>query len=127
MDNPAECPASYIEETQQSLDDTETFIKYVRSQARKAATLMAGGAAGVAGDDEADAASDIPSLVEPVITPRFLPSCSDTLLTGLGALAAKYDCHIQSHCSESHWVVDYGKERFGDTDAAVFERFGLLR
>ena len=41
-------------------------------------------------------------LVQPVITPRFIPTCTPELLEGLGALARKYDCHIQSHLSESH-------------------------
>ena len=67
------------------------------------------------------------ALVQPVITPRFLPSCTDELLRGLGDLAAKYGCHVQSHCSESKWVVGYARDRFGATDAAVYDRFGLLR
>ena len=30
-------------------------------------------------------------LVQPVITPRFAPTCDEELLTGLGHLAKKYD------------------------------------
>ena len=40
-------------------------------------------------------------LVQPVITPRFIPTCSPELLQGLGDLAHKYNCHVQSHISES--------------------------
>ncbi|KAG6893034.1 hypothetical protein C0992_011490, partial [Termitomyces sp. T32_za158] len=42
-------------------------------------------------------------LVEPVLTPRFVPTCSDKLLVGLGALAAAdtQGLRIQSHLAES--------------------------
>ena len=36
-----------------------------------------------------------------MITPRFVPSCSPALLQGLGDLARKHGCHVQSHISES--------------------------
>ncbi len=41
------------------------------------------------------------TLVHPVVTPRFVPSCSLPLLQGLGRLAREHDCHVQSHISES--------------------------
>ena len=41
------------------------------------------------------------SLVNPVVTPRFVPSCSLPLLQGLGRLAREHGCHVQSHISES--------------------------
>lgn len=62
----------------------------------------------------------------PVVTPRFIPSCTDEALTGLGALAAKHDTHIQSHCSESDWEHEYVLERLGKRDAAALRDFGLL-
>lgn len=40
-------------------------------------------------------------LVQPVVTPRFVPTCTPELLSGLGALAAQHGCHVQSHISES--------------------------
>ena len=40
-------------------------------------------------------------LVQPVITPRFVPTCSPELLARLGALARQHNCHVQSHISES--------------------------
>ncbi|WYJ92947.1 guanine deaminase [Enterococcus sp. 9D6_DIV0238] len=67
-----------------------------------------------------------PQGVYPVVTPRFIPSCTDKSLEGLGALAAKYDVHIQSHCSESDWAHEYVKERFGKNDAVALNEFGLL-
>jgi len=64
--------------------------------------------------------------VYPVVTPRFIPSCSDEALKGLGQLAAKYNTHIQSHCSESDWAHGFVKERFGKNDAFALNDFGLL-
>ena len=37
------------------------------------------------------------ALVEPVITPRFVPTCSDELLKGLGRLSAEQGLRVQSH------------------------------
>jgi|SouAtlMetagenome_1021521.scaffolds.fasta_scaffold49259_2 cytosine/adenosine deaminase-related metal-dependent hydrolase len=42
-------------------------------------------------------------LTRQVVTPRFIPTCSDTLLEGLGRLAAKHrarGCWVQSHLAE---------------------------
>ena len=56
---------------------------------------------------------NVARLVRPVVTPRFIPSCSEELLTGLGELAREYDCHVQSHCSESDWAHGHVLERLG--------------
>ncbi len=64
--------------------------------------------------------------VYPVVTPRFIPSCTDKVLKGLGKLAAKYDTHIQSHCSESDWAHGTVIDRFGKHDAFALNDFGLL-
>ncbi len=37
----------------------------------------------------------------PILTPRFIPSCSDALLSGLGALARRRGLPVQSHLSEN--------------------------
>ncbi|MGY3716858.1 guanine deaminase [Sutcliffiella cohnii] len=65
--------------------------------------------------------------VYPVVTPRFIPSCTDEALEGLGKLAAKYDTHVQSHCSESDWEHQFVKSRFQKNDAFALDGFGLLR
>ncbi|NXN74506.1 GUAD deaminase, partial [Himantopus himantopus] len=39
--------------------------------------------------------------VQPVITPRFGPSCTEDLLCALGDLAQARDLHVQSHISEN--------------------------
>ncbi len=66
-------------------------------------------------------------LVEPIITPRFLPACTDELLTGLGDLAETTGALVQTHCSESDWHHAYAFERFGKTDTSALDSFGLLR
>ena len=35
------------------------------------------------------------ALVEPVLTPRFVPTCSDELLKGLGRLSAEQDLRVR--------------------------------
>lgn len=46
----------------------------------------------------------------PIITPRFIPSCSDELMKGLGDIAKENNIKIQSHLSENMgeiaWVKD---------------------
>lgn len=49
-------------------------------------------------------------IVKPIITPRFVPTCSDDLLKGLGELAMKYNLPIQSHLSENQSEIDWVKE-----------------
>jgi guanine deaminase len=66
-------------------------------------------------------------LVEPIVTPRFIPACTDALLSGLAELAAASDVRIQTHCSESDWEHQYVIDRTGITDTAALEQFGLLR
>jgi guanine deaminase len=66
-------------------------------------------------------------LVLPVITPRFTPACTDDLLRGLGDLAARTGVLVQTHASESNWAHAQPLERFGITDTAALDGFGLLR
>ena len=63
----------------------------------------------------------------PVVTPRFIPSCTDEVLAGLGELAARYDVYVQTHCNEGQWEHDVVLERFGKTDPYALRDFGLLR
>jgi guanine deaminase len=66
-------------------------------------------------------------LVQPIITPRFVPACTDALLAALGDLAASTGVLVQTHCSESDWEHRYVLDRYGHTDAEALDRFGLLR
>lgn len=67
------------------------------------------------------------NLVQPIITPRFIPACTDETLRGLGALAAETGVPIQTHCSESDWEHNYVLDRFGVTDTEALDHFGLVR
>lgn len=47
---------------------------------------------------------------KPIMTPRFIPSCSDELLRGLGQLMLMYDVPLQSHLSENLGEIEYVKQ-----------------
>lgn len=49
-------------------------------------------------------------LVNPIITPRFIPSCNSELLKSLGDLAIKYNVPTQSHLSENLGEIDWVKQ-----------------
>ncbi|TYZ65833.1 hypothetical protein PybrP1_001560, partial [[Pythium] brassicae (nom. inval.)] len=68
------------------------------------------------------------ALVVPVLTPRFVPTCSPELLRGLGALAAKYGgLHIQSHAAESRDEEAFVEQLHpGRRDTALFQDAQLL-
>lgn len=55
------------------------------------------------------------SLVKPIITPRFVPSCSGELLSGLGMLCKKYNTPVQSHLSENKGEIQWVKELHPDS------------
>ncbi|MGG0741357.1 guanine deaminase [Niallia taxi] len=104
MDDPDQNPDYYRDaDSKTAIKDTEEFILAMKELAK-----------------------EVKQGVYPVVTPRFIPSCSDEALKGLGELAAKYDTHIQSHCSESDWAHQYVKDRFQKNDAFALHDFGLL-
>lgn len=67
-------------------------------------------------------------LISPIITPRFAPSCSSTLLTALGSLAAESNLPIQTHIAENPSELALVAECFPSHDsyAAVYNAHGLL-
>lgn len=65
-------------------------------------------------------------LVEPVITPRFVPTCSDDLLWGLGEIAERQSLRIQSHLAEAHDQVEWVRSERGIDDIEVFEKVSCL-
>ncbi len=66
--------------------------------------------------------------VRPAITPRFIPTCSGEVLTGLGKLAAKYQLPIHSHISEDIGEMEIVRGRYPeyDNDGDVYDSFGLM-
>lgn len=61
----------------------------------------------------------------PILTPRFIPSCTDALLGELGKIQRQYGLPVQSHLSESPgeiaWVRELcpGAKSYGDAYYAV--------
>ena len=85
--------------------------------------------AAVAGNEALIAEFNRPdALVRPIITPRFVPSCTPELLKACGELAAKYQLPVQSHLSENTseiaWVAELepNSENYGD----AYNRYGLF-
>ncbi len=104
MDNPDQTPDFYRDSSsKEALEQTEVFIQQLQQLQKKTSSELV-----------------------PVITPRFVPSCTDETLQGLGKLARKYNLPIQSHCSESIWEDHYAIDRFHQRDAEVLDKFGLL-
>ncbi|TKA56687.1 hypothetical protein B0A53_01882 [Rhodotorula sp. CCFEE 5036] len=98
---------SYIETTASSLADTETFIDKVR--------------------DLTAALPDEQRIVEPVVTPRFVPTCSIELMRGLATLAEQTGVRVQSHMCESQGMVEACREMLGGkSDVEVLDEVGLL-
>lgn len=50
------------------------------------------------------------SAVRPVITPRFIPSCSEKLMNGLGELQRQFGAAMQSHLSENLSEIEWVKQ-----------------
>lgn len=84
-------PDDYIETTEQSYNDTVEFVH-------------------LCGKDE---------IVQPTITPRFVPTCTPELMQKLGDLAKKEDVHIQSHVSENKDEIEWVKSLHPDVDHYV--------
>lgn len=65
-------------------------------------------------------------LIEPVLTPRFVPTCSDALLRGLGDLSRDRNLRVQSHMAEAHDQVAWVREERGMDDMEVFDKVYCL-
>ena len=64
----------------------------------------------------------------PIITPRFVPSCTDELMAELGKIQKKYDVPVQSHVSENLGEIEFvhqlrpNNEFYGD----VYDEYGIF-
>lgn len=67
-------------------------------------------------------------LVKPIITPRFVPTCTPELMKGLADLASKYDLPVQSHLSENTGEIAWVKELHPECPnyAEVYNQFKLF-
>lgn len=104
MDDARQCPDSYRDTSAAiAIEETRALIEFVKA---------------MPGNER--------RLIEPIITPRFIPACTDELLTGLGKLAAETGSAVQTHCSETDWEHEYVLKRTGRHDAVAIRDFGLM-
>lgn len=65
---------------------------------------------------------------EPILTPRFIPTCSDRLMERLKEIQTRYNLPLQSHLSENQGEISWVRELcpwaefYGD----AYDRFGLF-
>lgn len=64
----------------------------------------------------------------PIITPRFIPSCSRELLEQLGQLQARYGVAVQSHLSEDLSEIQFVQEVFPETRfyGQAYDKYNLF-
>lgn len=85
-------------------------------------------ASGAATVDWLDRVAGRYERTRPILTPRFIPSCSDALMERLHLIQREYQLPVQSHLSESPgeiaWVKELcpGAEHYG----GAYHRFGLF-
>lgn len=95
-------PDSLCEETEESAEETVAWIEEVQKRNYK--------------------------NTKPILTPRFIPSCTDELMRKLKEIQVKYQLPMQSHLSENYgeitWVQELCPESqfYGD----AYDQFGLF-
>ena len=68
------------------------------------------------------------SRVRPIVTPRFIPSCTPELLTACGEMARRYNLPVQSHLSENHGEIALVRQLEPESlhYADAYDRYGLF-
>ena len=66
--------------------------------------------------------------IHPILTPRFIPSCTPQLLQGLGELQKRYHLPLQSHLSENLGEIEWVKELCPESSCYgdAYDRYGLF-
>ncbi|CAM9238071.1 unnamed protein product [Choristocarpus tenellus] len=110
-------PDYYLETTDSSLSDTEAFVRHtlgLEYEGKEAEVTTTAGSS--------------PLLVTPVVTPRFVPTCTVELLQGLGKISSMYQIPVQSHLSESPQEIAWVKELHPECSSYsdVYRRYGLM-
>ena len=93
-------PDNYREETEGSLRETERFVEKAHSFRN----------------------------TFPILTPRFIPTCSDELMRGLSAIQKRTGLPAQSHLSENRSEIEWVKELVPDAAfyGDAYDIFGLF-
>ncbi|MDR2575290.1 MAG: amidohydrolase family protein [Treponema sp.] len=63
-----------------------------------------------------------------ILTPRFIPSCSDDLMRGLSGLRKEFNLPVQSHLSENRGEIEWVRELCPSSSGygAAYDDFGLF-
>lgn len=64
----------------------------------------------------------------PILTPRFIPSCTDELMRGLSEIQERFSLPVQSHLSENHAEIAWVKQLCPTSKnyADAYARFNLF-
>lgn len=65
---------------------------------------------------------------KPILTPRFIPSCTDELMQRLKEIQIKYQLPVQSHLSENYGEIQWVQELCPDSEfyGDAYDRFGMF-
>ncbi|KAI4166458.1 MAG: hypothetical protein LQ348_007807, partial [Seirophora lacunosa] len=105
MDRPATCPTTYRDASLDAgMQATRHVVRHIR------------------------ALDPAGTLVRPILTPRFAPSCTTAMLSALGTYAREENLPIQTHISETEAEVALVTRLFPDRKsyADVYDAAGLL-
>lgn len=100
------CPQPLICDTEQHLAGLQTLIQCLHDRQK----------------------DEINPLCKPIVTPRFIPSCTPDMLEQLGRMAQQYSLPVQSHLSENMAEIEWVKELEPDapTYAHAYHKYGLF-
>lgn len=94
-------PHYYVETTEQAIEDAERFVKSTLGRKNP--------------------------LITPVVTPRFVLSCTSALMKELGHIAKMYDVPVQTHINETKKEISMVRKDYPDHSyTAVYDNHDLL-
>ncbi|MBU5336413.1 amidohydrolase family protein [Intestinibacter bartlettii] len=66
--------------------------------------------------------------IKPILTPRFIPSCTNNLMTEINKINDKYNIPVQSHLSENPSEIEWVAELHPDTNnyAQAYDKYNLF-
>lgn len=135
-------PDFYIESTEDSINNTESFLRSVLSLTDIGKQFLENidieSTTSIITPNDVNPSSFLlrptllnninSPLVLPCITPRFIPTCTPESLTGLGLLSYKYGLPVQSHLSESLNEINFVRSLHPNslTYGHIYHEYGLL-
>mmetsp|Transcript_36877 Transcript_36877/g.37534 ORF Transcript_36877/g.37534 Transcript_36877/m.37534 type:complete len:475 (+) Transcript_36877:74-1498(+) len=121
-------PDYYVETTNTAILEAEEFVKYCLRQSDRGRFILRNIDNNIPNNEISLLNHENTPLILPVITPRFVPTCTTKLMIALGDIAQKYSLlPIQSHLNECKpevtWVAELHPEASCYTQ--VYEQNGL--